>query len=484
MEKQNYLGIYLSKDAATVLCLSAHGRERNVVGCFSVSAEPQQEQNMQTLADLIAQRCAERQLKFSDVAVASDCSMFMQHNVHSEFVDAKQIASTIRFDTEEALATDVTNVAIAFNITSSDQTGSELAVFTAQRKILSDILLALQSNSIDPVTMEPDANCLARFINQQVSLPQSGQAGAFFGMLSRRNGYFITFPETQKTPIMRTFLVGTAQNRTELLARQVPLTAALVKTDEPINQLKVFDSTASVDPQQLSERLGIETSTLDLAEAAGIEPQTLADCADPVDFAIAYGAALGGLEKTQSINFRNDFSPYQGKKIRLQKILKLVSISVIVLFFALGIFFQLPLLRTNKNRSRLRDKFAEQYSAVMPGRKTPPVKVKAIANKLAGELRRIENVKSGKLSATGQQSISAKLTLILEAFNKCAAQTKLSIESISITARDIRIVAGTSSRKNTLKLFEEIGKEMEISSNTFNPKGGRDNFAIAVVLKE
>ena len=158
LETKNYLGIYLSKDTATVVCLGSQGREHNILGCFSVSVQEQTEQNHQVLATLIAQGCAERELRFSEVAVAWDCAMFMQHNVHSEFKDSKQIAQTVRFDAEEALATDVTNIAIAFKITSSDENGSELSVFTAQRKILSDVLLSLESNNIDPITEEPDVS--------------------------------------------------------------------------------------------------------------------------------------------------------------------------------------------------------------------------------------------------------------------------------------------------------------------------------------
>jgi hypothetical protein len=131
-----YLGIYLSKDTATVVCLGSQGRNRSVLGCFSVSAEEREKQNPQALARLIAEGCAERGLKFSEAAVALDCAMFMQHNVHSEFKDAKQIAATVRFDTEEAVSTDISDVAVAFEITSSDETGSELTVFTAERKMI------------------------------------------------------------------------------------------------------------------------------------------------------------------------------------------------------------------------------------------------------------------------------------------------------------------------------------------------------------
>ncbi len=486
VEPQNYLGIYLSKETATVVCLGSQGRDRNVLGCFSVSVQEQEEPNQQVLARLIAEGCAERELKFSQVAVALDCAMFMQHKVHSEFKNPKQIAATIRFDAEDALSTDITDVAIAFKITSSDQAGSGLDVFTTERKMLLDVLLSLQSNNIDPITIEPDVICLSRFILQNLSLPESRQAGTIFGILSSRNGYFITFAGLQKSPAVRTFLIDPAQNRAELLTREIPVTAALAGTSEPINCLKVFDSTNSIDYidyQQLSEKLGIEAGSADLFEAAAASPDILADCAQPVGFAIAYGAASAHLEKAQSVNFRNDFMPYQGRKVRLQKMLKFLSVSVAALCLALGLYFQLQLLQKNKYQNQLRDKFEKQYSAVMLGQK-PTGKSREAVRALGGELRRIRDVKSGQLSARGEESVSAKLTSVLEAFNKCAAQTNLQIDKISITAKSIRIEGDTSSRKNTLKLFEAIKGKLEVLQYRYDLKGGRDNFTMTVTPKK
>ncbi len=481
MEPQNYLGIYLSKDTATVVCLGSQGRDGNVLGCFSVSVEEQEEQNQQVLANLIARGCAERELKFSEVAVALDCAMFMQHNVHSEFSEPKQIAATIRFDTEEALAADVTDVAIAFEITSSDQAGSSLTVFTAQRKILSDVLLSLQQYNIDPVTIEPDVNCLSRFIRQNISLPEDLRP--FFCALSLRNGYFVVPADekqgAQKASAVRTFLVGPTQTRTELLAREVSVTIALVETGEAINCLKVFDSTGSVNYQQLGEKLGIEASGIDWLQSAGTEPAALADCADPVDFAIAYGAALAHLEKAQSINFRNDFMPYQGKKLRLQKALKLAAISVTILALAVGVYFQSQLLKTNKDRSERRKRLEADYSAVMFG-KPPPAKSNPV-KKLAAELRRIK-----KESGPGdKESVSARLTLVLEAFNKCAVQTKLNIDSVTITSKSIRIVGDTPSLANTLKLRKALVEtKLGNLQENLQPKGGRHSFSITISPKK
>jgi len=482
VKSQNHLGIYLSKDRATVVCLGSPSRDGKVLGCFSVCIEQQEEQNQQVLANLIAQRCAEREWQFSEVAVALDCAMFMQQNMHSEFNNPKQIAATVRFDTEEALATDISDAAIAFRITSSDESGSELTVFTAQQKILSDILASLQSNNIDPVTIEPDVNCLSRFIEQNILLHQSQQAGTLFGLLSSRRGYFVTCSSSQKISTMRTFLVGPTQDRNELLTRQMLITTNLTKASEPIDCLKTSDSTNSVNYQQLSEKLGIEVGIVDLVESARIKPETLADCGDPVDFAIAYGAALAHLEKTPSINFRNEFMPYQGKKRRLLRKIKFLSVSVTVLLLAVGLYFQTQLLTVNKARSSLSDKFAPQYLAVMPGKKQLPAKFSQAVADLGSELRRVRDVKSGLFSVKGEESISAKLTVVLEALNKYAAQTALSIDSISITTKSISLAGETSNATSTQKLREAL-KETKLGNlqeRVSSGKSGRHSFSITI----
>jgi hypothetical protein len=484
VEGPNYLGIYLSKDAATAVCLS----NGSVLGCFSVTIGEKEQRKPQELVRLITDGCAKRGLKFSEAAVALDCSMFMQHNVRSKFNDLRQIAATVRFDTEEILGMDITDLALAFKVTSSspastrgEQAGSSLTVFTAQKKQLSDILISLQSNNIDPVTIEPDVNCLSRFILQKVSLPLDSPS--LFCVLSELSGYFIAFSQSREMLAMRTFLVRPAQERNELLTREVPLTTALIEGDKPVNTVKIFDSTGSIDYQQLGKKLSIEAGSVDLIAAAATSSEALADCADPVGFAIAYGAALSHLGKIQSVNFRNDFSPYQGKRVRMQKAIKFASASVIVLMLAAGIYFQLQLWQENSYRSRLYKKLEKQYSDVMFGKKPPP-KSNPV-KKLDGELRRIENVKKGLLSVTGEESISAKLTLVLEAFNRCAAQTNLNIDSISITTKNITIAGDTSSKANTLKLFDALREsKLEILQQNLGAKGGRDNFSITVAPKK
>jgi len=488
VESQNYLGIYISRDTATVVCLSLVGRHSKVLGCFSVSVEEQEQAKLQVLAGLIARGCAERNLEFSEVSAALDCAMFMQHNLHSEFTDPRQIAATVKSDTEDALATDIADVALAFEITLAGQAGSELTVFTAQRKILSEVLLSLQQYNLDPVAIEPDVNCLSRLIVAKASSAQSRQPGTLFGILSGRNGYLIAPPVstgagTQKASKTRTFLVGPTQDRGALLTREVLVTTALVGGGEPIKHLEVFDSAGTVDHQQLSEKLSLDKiGGVDWLEAEA-ESRTTADCADTVDFAIAYGAALAHAEKGRRVDFRDDFSPFQGKKIKMQKALKFAAISVTGLLIFVGLYFQTQLFTINKYRRALKDKFAKDYSAVMLGQK-PPEDTNSAVRKLGTELRRIRDAKKGLITIKGEKSISSKLTLVLTAFNKCAAQTNLDIKTISITARDIIITGETSSRQNTLKFYNTVKNNgLEISRDGFDLKGGRDSFSITVVPK-
>lgn len=449
---QKQLGIYLCKNSATVLCPEMPQKSPGISESFSVAVEPQDEQNLQQLISLIAENLAAKGLVFSNVTVALDSAMFIQHNVHSEFTDQKQIMQTIRFDTEEAAAMDISDLAAAFRAISAGKAGSELSVFTARKKLLSEILLCLQNNGLDPVSIEPDVSCLSRFIQRNVILPQD--SNAFFYLLSQHSGYFIAFSESQKILALRTFLLSDAQNRTELLRREISIANALIGAGETANAVNVFDSTGSVNYQQLGESLGTEVVPVDILKAASVETATLTEAIDPVNYAIACGAVLDGPEKNNTVNFRNDFMPYQGIKRRMEKAIKILSVSVTIFMLTVGVYFQVQLLQENKYRGRLRKKFAKDYSAAMFG-KEPSFKSDP-ARKLAGELRRIRDVKSGQLSITGQESASAKLTLILEAFNKIAASTELNIDTINIGAKSISISGDTSSRKNTLRLFDAI----------------------------
>lgn len=484
MQTGNFLGIYLAKDRATVVCLDVQGSERKLVGCFSVSPEQSEQPAFQALAQRIAAVCAERQIKFTEAAIALDCAMFMQHSIHSEFSDVRKITQTIHFDTEEALGTDATDVAIAFKINSTDQTGADISAFTAQKQMLSDLLGALQSNNIDPFSVEPDVSCLARFVCQSVSL--SPDVRPLFAFLSRRNGYFISpvsspWQGISPTPatLMRTFLLGPSQNRNEMLTKQFSMSAALLQTTGTVNRLEIFDTADSVSCDDIAKKITIETNRIDITELAKLSAETIADCPDAVEFAIAYGAAIAQLDGSGGTNFRGDFMPYQGRKMRLQQTLKFFAVAAVILMFALGLYGLMQALQFNQYRAKLGAKFTKDFSAVMFGEKMPS-KTKEATRKISTALRRIKEAQKG-FSLTGEEAVAAKLALVLQALNKCAAATGLNIETVSITDKMITLNGDTPSPENTLKMFEALKQTgLNVLQQRISTDGGRSTFGVTV----
>ncbi len=474
MGSQNQLGIYIRKDRATVVALAGPGRQKKLADCFSVDLAGREIQSQQTLADEVARICRERGLKAPTAVVALDCALFMQHTVHSDFADFKKIAATIRFDTEEALATDISDMAVAFRVLATDDEGARLDVFTAERSVLSDIILSLQSNGIDPVAILPDTYCLARTLTESRN---GSPDAAVYAMLSDARGYFVGRPGDGVAPMLRAFLVGSSQDRKALLSREALVTTALADSGAAAGPLRVFDASETFTAQDLAGSLPFQVEDYDPVSAAGFE----AEETNAVDCAIAFGAALPESEEDPGINFRRDHMPYMGKKQRFERAVRFLSVSLALLFVAVGVYAQTQLMSVRHDRAIVREKLEPDFLAVMPGVPELPPRMTTVVDRLNRELRKIEQQKGGHIDP---KSLSAKLTLVLQGINACAAQTDLVIDTITLTPQDITIQGDTSSRPNTLKVFaalESVG--LTPGRTVFNTKGDRDTFSVSVEPK-
>jgi len=478
MEAEKILGIYLSKDKADVVSVSVDGRKVSLDASFVAADEQQDDENVfQHLSNRIAQLCNEKNITFSQVAVSIDCSMFMQHTIHSDFKDLRQIKQTIRFDAEEVLATDVSELAIAFRVISSDENGSKLLVFTAQRKMLSDILKSLQSNNIDPVTVEPDITSLSRFIDCNMELPED--KNTLVCILSERVAYFTIYSKSKELLVVRSFLIEPSQNREKLLNKEIALSKALVEMSEPVGAVKVFDSSGLLEPGWSGGK-SAAIESVDLAASVATEPEAGSVSGNIVEQCIAFGSARALLARQETVNFRSDFSPYMGKKMRVRKAIKVLTVSLSILLIALGIYMQIQIYKENKPGRLLRQKFAKDYSVVMSGDSLPG-NFKRADDRLRREINRIRSLKRGEISAKGEIPISRKLTFILKAFNKCAKKTDLNIRTISITERSIRITGDTDDRSKTIQLRKAIESvNLKILQETLEDKAGRGEFIITI----
>jgi hypothetical protein len=478
MEERNCLGMYLSKHTAAAVLLSARASGPAVLDYFSVSSDRNDEQS-RSLASIVAQKIVAGGRSFNEMAVAIDCALLTQHDVHSEFTDTKQIAQTVRFDAEEALAADATELAIAFNITGTDQTGSDLTVFTANRQLLTDILDDLQAVNLDPAVIEPDIVCLERFFRHYLNL--SGNDNPILTIFSQQSCYIIINPaQSQNAPIARSFLVGSSQDKTTVLATQIPLTLASLKLTRPVTSLLIAGRTEPIDYNEVAQRTGLEVQTIDLPKPESTGQDSADAQAADAEFAIAYGSALSELIKTPKADFRRDFAPYMGRKLILQKTLRLISVSITILMLVIGAYFQLKVFRQNNYTNRLDEKMRENYSTVMFG-KNPPAQ-EPIPSRLKREYSTLLKREKGLIGDT--ESIPAKLTLIFEAINKSPEKIGLHIETITITDKAIRISGDTNKRSGTLSLFNTFKKKnLKILQQNLTQKG-RDTFTITLELAQ
>jgi hypothetical protein len=253
------------------------------------------------------------------------------------------------------------------------------------------------------------------------------------------------------------------------------LSIAALGPEATLKKILILDSAGSLQADRIASALGLPAEVADFSV-----PQ---DCGNPVAFAAACGAALSHLHKDTCTSFRTDYMPYLGTKRRLEQTLKVISICACVILAAVGLNLTFRLIQKNKPVRMLREKFEADYLAALPEKEKMPSKLTTARNNLQKALNHIKRIRSGQLTADDEQSIPARLTTVLEAFNTVASETNLKIEKISIASKNITISGDTSNRSSTLKLLAEIKKNLNVQQENLGTQGGRDTFSITAELK-
>ncbi|MBL7215018.1 MAG: hypothetical protein ISS71_05010 [Phycisphaerae bacterium] len=475
MEEKGSLGIFLLRDKAVAIWISS---DTDTSVLHKVCVMPSEDEP--GALPLQAARTVIRQgFSFGEVFVAIDCSCYTQYNLHSEFEDPRQIESTIKFDAEEAAATDAMNLAVTFEVTDIQPPGSQVTTYTADRQLLTDILLDLQEGGLDPTLMEPDIVCLTRTLAQTSNLSQ--RAGCLFVVLSGSHCYLLC-PNPNYAPTVRTFLVDSDRDVTSVLIREVLLATASNKGSSSLESIVLIGPANRVDTASLGQGTGLTVQTETPEKSLS---QTLATDSDitPAEFMIAYGAAIAARTRGYKADFRKDFMPYQGKRKVMEGSLHLLGISLTVLLLTVACFYQLKTFRMKGYVSDLEDKTVSQYKAVMYG-KNPPA-VEKISSKLKREYTNAKKNEDGP-GAGDNKSVPAKLTFFLEAVNRCQKNVDINVQQINITERSMKVKGDTNNRTATNALLNEIKKHahLALGSYRYDKEGARDSFEVALDPKE
>jgi hypothetical protein len=458
------VGLFLSRNKAVAVWVSS-GSEAAVLHAIKITPAEDEPSTMALQAALAAVHAG---FEFDEAFIAIDCGYYTQYKLRSEFNDYSQVESTIKFDAEEAAATDAMNLAVAFDITGKNPIGSEVTVYTADRQLLTDILLDVQEGALDPTLIEPDGVCLARALFHDS--PMAGRTDTVFVILSSSNCYMIR-PQADFAPQVRTFLIGAGQNVTNILSREIMLAAGSAGSEQPLTSVVLMGSVDAIDRDLLARRSGLEVGVQQPEkEMAGTA--SMPEGITSHELMIAYGAALAAKTRGHKTDFRRDFMPYQGRRKVLEGSLRLISISVTVLLVTIAVFFQLKAFRMNRETGKLEAKLLLEHQAVMYG-KTPP-RGMLVVSSLNRELLRAKQMEAG-MGGGDDKSVPAKLTFFLDAVNKTPKNVDVNIRQITVTERSMKVVGDTNSRSATESLFNQVKKHPKITMNGETMRVSGDN---------
>lgn len=477
MEKTNSLGIFADKETITVVFDANAAGGHSAVSSFSIAFDDQDKTEVIAKA---SERIKDSKIAFSSCYAAINCGYYNQFKVKSRFNTLKQIAQTVKFDAEELMAVDITEKAVAYSVDGLQAESADLTLYGADKEHLKRILDDINGLGVDPITIEPDIVCLGRFFKHTIINRDTDFDGAMVVVVDNVRCYFIVYNENNTTVSGRSFIVSDITDKQSVISQQLKLSMAAMGTNNKISKIYLADITGTVAKEQLTEQSGCKIFSVDLKQELsklGVKSED-ENC---IGYAAAFGAAIAG--KIDRVDFRRDFSPYQGKRQILEKMLKILSISVSVLLITLVLFFQIKAWQKSADTNKLEKSIISDVSKVIS--KSRLNSRESIINILKRELIKIKDQKSGKLTLESG-SIEAKLNFVLEVINTTPANTDLNIQTIDITSRTIRITGDTNSSNSTLQFFEAIKKhqQLTIDERFSKTSGNRNTFRVGMTVKD
>lgn len=478
MESISCLGMTMTSDALTaVLLIPQSGGRLRVGSVLRIENPSDSEETPLPLPEQLYRQIQQKSVRYEQMCVARHAGEYTQHQLHSEFTEFRQINQTIRFDTEEAVATDVSDLAIAFHMTSVGETGSDVAVFTTSRSRISLDLNELLSRKFDPAMIEPDLVSLARYLDHGFEMNK--HPNRLYAVLSDGVCYLICSGQDSYAPRLRSFLIRRGAGAEKIFKREIRMTLAALGDREPIEEIHLSGDIEGLEMQSLSEQIGLKVSSFSLLDTEHIQIDDPVKT-NPVSFAVAAGSALGEIYGDYRTDFRADFSPYLGKRKIMQKLGLVISASVTLALVAMAVFFQFQAFRDRRDANRLQNHLEQQYKKIMG---TSYTTREPMDRKLSREVNKLQKANRG-LFAGDDESVPAKVTYVLEAINELPASVDLNIDEISLSAGNISVRGDTASSAQTRMLFSQLDKHprLERINEILKEAGTRHSFSVNLSL--
>ncbi|MBN1765712.1 MAG: hypothetical protein JW860_10675 [Sedimentisphaerales bacterium] len=432
------------------------------------------------LIDKISRTIHNTYTRVSPISLALGGSFYQSQSHHSQFTQTQQIDETLRYDIEEDFAIDSDNIALCYKKKASPENdledGSDLLVFTSDRKILTDILNRFEQADLDALTTEPDCVSWLHFLqSRNVCSKLSAEQSLIAAGWTSENLYILVLDASGQPVLARSLLCSGAAQALDLLSGEIARTRATLPAGQQPRLLLYHP--VDLDANEMNK----------IAQHNKLKPLPLPD----IDMAgaCAAGAAIGWLNhQNTTTDFRKD--NLQAKTLVTGRKHALLGLGTVISLLMLTWILIMSMHSRNfhQMQNEAEKDLINAWKLAFPGKSTAKLDPRKIPGDIRGRLKEVKQ-KYGAYDVNSQpDTASNTLRLLFQALNQAEEKGvlpeafDLQIKNISVDGDSATLdgsVPDMVSLEMLQKAFETPDTQLEISSLSIRDAGSdsqRRNF--------
>jgi hypothetical protein len=465
---------------------------------WQISAENEDQADVAERLLLIGKLAADLNQRYKPVppvAISLAGNFYQSQFHHSQFENTHQLEQTLHYDIEEEFAIDAESIALCYQNSPHEDSGSNLIIHTVARNKLAPLLNRFDKVGLDAMVAEPDIATWQSFLRFSGELPPN-QGCVVLGC-SSETVYILILDKNHKPLLTRTF--------------PAPAQAELYTT----LHCELARNSGSLNEQQMPSCLlyhsqGIDgTEINDLAREMDLRCQKLSE--PNVINACAVGVAIGFLDNRVEADFRNDNLQPRTVTVAYRKSLYTLSLAVCILLVAWIVSMEVSAHRYSKIQTEAEDDIRKAWVKVYHNEDYPmeqkevqeilgykanqkvtdaaliqdwkkkypdqsyPINELKIKRMLTDKKQETYTKYHHSTAAATSDSTTHTLLLMLNAINKIPDGIDLRIENLNLTPKGVDAFSGTVAGLGQLEqlrtIIEAPGSRLTIDRSSFEASG-------------
>jgi len=500
LKTKSCLGIHYTNTEITVTLVEKQGSQMRITPAWRISAENAGQADAAGISPLISNLAADLNQRYKPippVAIALAGNFYQSQFHHSQFENAHQLEQTLHYDIEEEFAIDAESIALCYQNSPHEESGSNLIIHTIARNKLTPLLNQFDKAGMDAMAAEPDIAAWQNFLRFSGELPVD--RGCVVLGHSSETVYILVLDKNQKPLLTRTFPTPA---QTELYATlRCELARNLASLNEQQTPACLLYHSRGIDRAEIGNLAG----EMDLRCQKLTEPNVINAC--------AVGIAIGFLDSRIEADFRNDNLQPRTVTVAYRKSLYGLSLAVCVLLLAWIVSMAVSAHRYSKiqteaeedirkawvkafhnedcpveqkevqkilglkeNQKTTDAALIQEWKKKYPDQNYPVNKVKI--KRMLADRKQETYTKyhhSAAAAAAASDSTTHTLLLMLNAINKIPEEIDLRIENLNLTPKGVDAfsgtVAGLAQLDQLRTIIEAPDSQLTIEHSSFEASG-------------